>query len=121
MGASGAGQTTKDCNQIMTGGIDAVMSEALVLAAKSRLSPVNVVEVLIDGATRCWALEVRAPMILKRELNPGFKVSRQLKDLRIVGETTHAVGVSTPITAFAREMYKAMVIAGMVISTTRWW
>ena len=112
MGASGAGQTTKACNQIMTGGIYAVMSEALVLAAKSGLDPAKVVEVLVGGAARCWALEVRAPKILKRELNPGFKASMQLKDLRIVGETAHAVGVSTPMTALAREMYEAMVIAG---------
>lgn len=112
MGASGAGQTTKACNQIMTGGIYAVMSEALVLAAKSGLDPAKVVEVLVGGAARCWALEVRAPKILKRELNPGFKASMQLKDLRIVGETAHAVGVSAPMTALAREMYEAMVIAG---------
>jgi 2-hydroxy-3-oxopropionate reductase len=112
MGPSGAGQTTKACNQIMTGGIYAVMSEALVLAAKSGLDPAKVVEVLSGGAARCWALEVRAPKILKRELNPGFKASMQYKDLNIVAETARAEGVPTPITALTRELYAAMLAAG---------
>lgn len=112
MGPSGAGQTTKACNQIMTGGIYAVMSEALVLAAKSGLDPAKVVEVLAGGAARCWALEVRAPKILKRELNPGFKASMQYKDLNIVAETARAEGVPTPITALTRELYAAMLAAG---------
>jgi 2-hydroxy-3-oxopropionate reductase len=112
MGPSGAGQTTKACNQIMTGGIYAVMAEALVLAAKSGLDPAKVVDVLSSGAARCWALEVRAPKILKRELNPGFKASMQYKDLNIVAETARAEGVPTPVTALVREMYSAMLVAG---------
>jgi len=112
MGPSGAGQTTKACNQVMTGGIYAVMAEALVLAAKSGLDPAKVVDVLSSGAARCWALEVRAPKILKRELNPGFKASMQYKDLNIVAETARAEGVPTPVTALVREMYSAMVAAG---------
>ena len=112
MGPSGAGQTTKACNQIMTGGIYAVMAEALVLAAKSGLDPAKVVDVLSSGAARCWALEVRAPKILKRELNPGFKASMQYKDLNIVAETARAEGVPTPVTALVREMYSAMLAAG---------
>lgn len=112
MGSSGAGQTTKACNQIMTGGIYAVMAEALVLAAKAGLDPAKVVEVLAGGAARCWALEVRAPKILKRELQPGFKASMQYKDLNIVAETARAEGVPTPITALTRELYAAMLAAG---------
>jgi 2-hydroxy-3-oxopropionate reductase len=112
MGASGAGQTTKACNQIMTGGIYAVMAEALVLAAKSGLDPAKVVDVLSSGAARCWALEVRAPKILRRELNPGFKASMQYKDLNIVAETARAEGVPAPVTALVREMYSAMLVAG---------
>lgn len=112
MGASGSGQVTKAANQIMTGGIYAVMAEALVLAAKSGLDPERVVEVLSAGAARCWALEVRAPRILKRELAAGFKSSMQLKDLYIVGETARAEGVPTPVTALVRELYAAMVNAG---------
>jgi 2-hydroxy-3-oxopropionate reductase len=112
MGPSGAGQLTKACNQIMTAGIYAVMSEALVLAAKSGLDPVKVVEVLSSGAARCWALEVRAPRILKRELTPGFKAAMQYKDLNIVAEAARTVGVPMPVTGVVRELYNAMLTAG---------
>src|SRR3990172_4904719 len=89
-----------------------IMAEVLVLAAKSGLDPAKVVDVLSSGAARCWALEVRAPNILKRELNPGFKASMQYKDLNIVAETARAEGVPTPVTALVREMYSAMLVAG---------
>jgi 2-hydroxy-3-oxopropionate reductase len=112
MGPSGAGQMTKACNQIMTAGIYAVMSEALVLAAKSGLDPAKVVEVLSNGAARCWALEVRAPRILKRELTPGFKAAMQYKDLNIVAEAARTVGVPMPVTGVVRELYNAMLTAG---------
>jgi len=112
MGPSGAGQVTKACNQVMTGGIYAVMAEALVLAQKSGLDPAKVVEVLVGGAARCWALEVRAPRILKRELLPGFKAAMQYKDLNIVGETARAEGVPMPVTAVVRELYAAMLADG---------
>ncbi len=112
MGLSGAGQVTKACNQVMTGGIYAVMAEALVLAQKSGLDPAKVVDVLVGGAARCWALEVRAPKILKRELLPGFKAAMQYKDLNIVGETARAEGVPMPVTAVVRELYAAMLADG---------
>lgn len=112
MGPSGAGQLTKACNQIMTAGIYAVMSEALVLAAKSGLDPARVVEVLSSGAARCWALEVRAPKVLRRELAPGFKASLQYKDLNIVAEAARALGVPMPVTSVVRELYHAMIVAG---------
>ena len=112
MGPSGAGQTTKACNQIMTGGIYAVMAEALVLAAKSGLDPAKVVEVLSGGAARCWGLEVRAPKLLQRDLNPGFKAAMQYKDLNIATETGRVEGVPMPVTGLVRELYAAMVVAG---------
>ena len=112
LGPSGAGQTTKACNQIMTSGIYAVMAEALVLAAKSGLDPAQVVDVLSSGAARCWGLEVRAPRILRRELGPGFKAEHQYKDLNIAGEAARAAGAPTPVTALVRELYAAMIVAG---------
>lgn len=112
MGPSGAGQLTKACNQIMTAGIYAVMSEALVLAAKGGLDPARVVEVLSSGAARCWALEVRAPKLLRRDLAPGFKASLQYKDLNIVAEAARALGVPMPVTGVVRELYHAMIVAG---------
>ena len=112
VGESGAGQFAKACNQIIVAGTMAVMAEALVLAQKGGVDPAKVVEAISGGAARCWALEVRAPQILRRELKPGFKAYMQHKDLNIVLDTGKAYGVPLPVTAVVQQLYRAMLAAG---------
>jgi 2-hydroxy-3-oxopropionate reductase len=112
VGESGAGQTAKACNQIVVAATMAAMGEALVLAAKSGVDPARVVEAIRGGAARCWALEVRAPQILRRDLQAGFKAYMQYKDLNIVLDAGRAEQVSLPVTATVRELYTAMLAAG---------
>jgi 2-hydroxy-3-oxopropionate reductase len=112
VGESGAGQTAKACNQIVVAATMAAMGEALVLAAKSGVDPARVVEAIRGGAARCWALEVRAPQILRRDLQAGFKAYMQYKDLNIVLDAGRVEQVSLPVTATVRELYTAMLAAG---------
>lgn len=112
IGDSGAGQTTKACNQIVVAATMAGMGEALVLAAKSGVNPARVVEAIRGGAARCWALDVRAPQILRRDLQAGFKAHMQYKDLNIVLDTGRAEQVPLPVTSTVRELYTAMMAAG---------
>lgn len=112
VGESGAGQTAKAANQIIVAGTMAVMGEALVLAAKSGVDPARVIDAISGGAARCWALEVRAPQILRRDLGPGFKAYMQYKDLNIVADAGRSVQAPTPVTAVVRELYAAMLAAG---------
>ena len=112
VGGPGAGQVTKVCNQIITAGTMAAMSEALVLAAKAGADVERVIEAIRGGAARCWALEVRAPQILRRELEPGFKAYMQYKDLNIVLDAGKTYQVALPVTGTVRELYTAMLAAG---------
>ena len=112
IGEIGAGQTAKACNQIVVAATMAAMGEALVLAAKSGVDPARVVDAIKSGAARCWALEVRAPQILRRDLKAGFKAYMQYKDLNIVLDTGRAEQVALPVTAATRELYTAMMAAG---------
>jgi 2-hydroxy-3-oxopropionate reductase len=112
VGESGAGQTAKAANQIIVAGTMAAMAEALVLTAKSGVDPARVIEAISGGAARCWALEVRAPQILRRDLGPGFKAYMQYKDLNIVADAGRAVQAPLPVTAVVRELYAAMLAAG---------
>jgi 2-hydroxy-3-oxopropionate reductase len=88
------------------------MSEALVLAAKAGADVERVIEAIRGGAARCWALEVRAPQILRRELEPGFKAYMQYKDLNIVLDAGKTYQVALPVTGTVRELYTAMLAAG---------
>jgi len=112
VGGNGAGQVAKACNQIMVAGTMAAMGEALVLAAKAGVDVARVIEALQAGAARCWALEVRAPQILRRELQPGFKARMQYKDLNIILDAGKTYGVALPVTGTVRELYTAMLTAG---------
>ncbi|MFQ5595229.1 MAG: 2-hydroxy-3-oxopropionate reductase [Anaerolineae bacterium] len=112
VGESGAGQTAKAANQIIVAGTMAAMAEALVLTAKSGVDPARVIEAISGGAARCWALEVRAPQILRRDLGPGFKAQMQYKDLNIVADAACAVQAPLPVTAVVRELYAALLAAG---------
>ena len=112
VGGPGAGQVTKVCNQIIAAGTMAAMSEALVLAAKAGADVERVIEAIRGGAARCWALEVRAPQILRRELEPGFKAYMQYKDLNIVLDAGKTYQVALPVTGTVRELYTAMLAAG---------
>lgn len=112
VGGAGAGQVTKVCNQIIAAGTIAAMSEALVLAAKAGADVERVIEAIRGGAARCWALEVRAPQILRRELEPGFKAYMQYKDLNIVLDAGKTYQVALPVTGTVRELYTAMLAAG---------
>ncbi len=112
VGESGAGQIAKACNQTIVAGTMAVIAEALVLAAKSGVDPGRVLEAIQGGAAHSWALEMRAPRLLRRQMAPGFKAQMQYKDLRIIAETGQAAGVPMPVTAVVRELYAAMVAAG---------
>jgi 2-hydroxy-3-oxopropionate reductase len=112
VGANGAGQVTKACNQIVAVGTIAAMSEALVLAAKAGADVARVIEAIRGGAARCWALEVKAPRILRRELEPGFKAYMQYKDLNIVLDAGRTYQVPLPVTGTVRELYSALMAAG---------
>jgi 2-hydroxy-3-oxopropionate reductase len=112
VGGNGAGQVAKACNQIVVAGTMAAMGEALVLAAKAGANVERVVEAIRGGAARCWALDVRAPQILRRDLGPGFKARMQYKDLNIVLDAGKTYQVALPVTGAVRELYTAMLAAG---------
>jgi 2-hydroxy-3-oxopropionate reductase len=112
IGGNGAGQVTKACNQTVVAGTMAAMAEAMVLAAKAGVDVERVIDAIKGGAARCWALEVRAPQILRRDLAPGFKAYMQYKDLNIVLDAGRTYQVSLPVTSTVRELYSAMIAAG---------
>jgi 2-hydroxy-3-oxopropionate reductase len=113
IGASGAGQVAKACNQILTGvGIMAV-AEAFNFAAKSGVDPAKVREALMGGFAYSRILENHGQRMLDRNFKPGFKAWMHQKDLRIVMEEAHRLGLSVPAAAATAQMFNAMVGSGL--------
>ena len=107
-GPSGAGQTTKACNQIVVAAQMVSVSEALVFAEKAGADLEAVVDAISGGAAGCWTLDNRAPSMIEGDFDPGFFASYQYKDLRIAMEAGEAFGAPMAGTAVAHELYKAM-------------
>jgi 2-hydroxy-3-oxopropionate reductase len=107
-GPSGAGQTTKACNQIVVAAQMVSVSEALVFAEKAGADLEAVVDAISGGAAGCWTLDNRAPSMIEGDFDPGFFASYQYKDLRIAMEAGEAFGAPMAGTAVAHELYKTM-------------
>lgn len=112
VGESGAGNIAKLCNQIVVAINISAVSEALILAKKAGVDPDLVYKAIRGGLAGSTVMEAKAPMMMDRNFNPGFKVDFHIKDLNNVLETSHGVGVSLPLTAQVMEIMQAIKVDG---------
>ncbi|WP_102109883.1 NAD(P)-dependent oxidoreductase [Oceaniglobus roseus] len=106
IGESGAGQTTKMCNQIAIAGLVQGLSEALHFAEKAGLDGHAVVEVISQGAAGSWQMANRYETMLANHFDHGFAVNWMRKDLGICLATANENGASLPVTALVDQFYK---------------
>jgi len=113
IGPVGAGQVAKACNQILTGvGVMAV-AEALSFATKSGVDAAKVRTALMGGFAGSRILENHGQRMLDRNFKAGFKSWMHQKDLRIVMEEAHRLGLALPAAAATAQMFNAMVGSGL--------
>lgn len=113
VGAIGAGQVAKACNQILTGVTVAAVAEAFSLAAKSGVDPAKVREALLGGFAYSRILDNHGQRMLDRNFKPGFKAWMHQKDLGIVMAEAHRLGLMLPNAATTAQLYNAIVGSGL--------
>ena len=113
IGDSGAGQVAKACNQILTGVGVLAVAEAFNFAAKSGVDPAKVREALLGGFAYSKILENHGQRMLDRNFKPGFKAWMHQKDLRIIMEEAHRLGLMLPSAAATAQVFNAIVGSGM--------
>ena len=113
IGDSGAGQVAKACNQILTGVGVLAVAEAFNFAAKSGVDPAKVREALLGGFAYSKILENHGQRMLDRNFKPGFKAWMHQKDLRIIMEEAHRLGLMLPAAAATAQVFNAIVGSGM--------
>ncbi|PTX58864.1 3-hydroxyisobutyrate dehydrogenase [Melghirimyces profundicolus] len=111
-GPIGAGQTVKACNQIMCGLNLLGMVEALSFAKKAGVDPETMIRVTTQGAAGSWALSNLAPRVIKGDLDPGFSVRFQQKDLRIVLEEAERLALPLLGTAQVHQLLRSVQAHG---------
>src|SRR5262249_52671628 len=113
VGGNFAGQGVKSCNQGLAAATGLAMGEALALGTKAGGDPQEIVDVLSNGAARCWALGVGAPEVLKGNFQPGFKSKLQYKDLGLALELSRGIDAPMPVTGVVHEFYKSAIAQGL--------
>jgi len=112
VGDIGAGNTTKLANQIMVAVNIAGLSEALVLGSKAGVDPERIFEAVRGGLAGSNCLNAKAPLIMERKFDPGFRIRLHIKDLANALETGRNIGVPLPLTSLVMEFMQALRVAG---------
>jgi 2-hydroxy-3-oxopropionate reductase len=91
----------------------AAVAEALNFARKAGVDPGPVRQALLGGFASSRILENHGGRMLQRDFKPGFKSWMHQKDLRIVLESAHDLGLALPGAAVTAQMFNAMVGSGL--------
>jgi 2-hydroxy-3-oxopropionate reductase len=105
VGASGAGQTVKLCNQLVCGINIQAICEALALGRASGVDLNLLRQVLMGGAAGSWMLDKLGPQMIEGHVGAGFRIDLMFKDLRLVQEHAQALNVPLPGTALVTSQY----------------
>jgi len=108
VGEIGAGNIAKLCNQIIVAINIAAVSEALVLAKKAGVSPDLVFQAIKGGLAGSTVMDAKAPMMMDRNFNPGFRIDLHIKDMNNIMDTAHSVGVPLPLASQVMEIMQAI-------------
>lgn len=113
IGDAGSGQVAKACNQIITAVGVASVAEALNFAARSGVDGARVREALLGGFAWSRILENHGQRMLERNFKPGFKAWMHQKDVRIVMDEAHRLGLALPTAAATMQLFNAMAGSGL--------
>ena len=113
MGDSGAGQTTKLCNQIIVGSLIAVIAEAVRLAEAAGVDAKMLPEALKGGFADSAPLQVFGARMAARTFEPSLgAVSIMLKDLENAAAVAKEKTVPLPMARTAAELYRLLTAQG---------
>ena len=96
MGGSGAGQATKACHQLLLLVTAQGVAEALTLARRSGLDPGRVRKAMLDGMASSRVLDFFGDRMVRRDFAAGIESRLYHKDLDIVLNLAHELGVALP-------------------------
>jgi len=105
VGAPGAGQTVKLCNQLICGINIQAICEALALGRASGVDLQQLRKVLLGGSAASWMLDKLGSQMIEGDASAGFRIDLMLKDLRLVAQQAQAKNVPLPATALVTTQY----------------
>ena len=90
----------------------AAAAEALAMVERAGLDVSQALTLLTASAATSRMLEVRGPLIVKRDFPAQMKLDLFMKDLHLIQEAAGALGTPVPLTDVAERLYAAAQLAG---------
>lgn len=112
IGAHGAGQVSKACNQILAAQTVAAVGEAFLLAKSSGVDPNKVRDALLGGFANSKVLELHGKRILDKNYKPGFKSELHFKDIGIALKSAQENNISIPGTVMVEKYLRKLIEQG---------
>ena len=107
MGPTGAGQTSKLCNQVIVGCAMAVLAEATRLAVNAGIDASRLPEALAGGFADSIPLQLFVPrMVQGIHAPPLGHIATMLKDLDTVIEVARDTSSPVPMSALAAQLFR---------------
>ena len=107
MGAVGAGQVTKACNQMIVACNALVIAEVVALAEKSGVEAGLIAEALAGGFADSKPLQILAPQMAESRFEPvKWHVRTLLKDLDTAVKFSREQGSATPVSGLAAQLMR---------------
>jgi 2-hydroxy-3-oxopropionate reductase len=107
LGKVGMGQMAKVCNQIVVGISFCAAAEAMTLGTKAGIKPELLQQVLNSGSAHSWAMNTRIPQVIEGNMEPGFMIDLQHKDLGLAVESGRDFHVPLNFASLAYQAYEA--------------
>jgi 3-hydroxyisobutyrate dehydrogenase len=107
MGPTGAGQTTKLCNQVIVGCAMAVLAEATRLASNAGIDAGKLPEALAGGFADSIPLQLFVPRMVQGIHSPPLgHIATMLKDLDTVADVARATSTPVPMATLAGQIFR---------------
>jgi 3-hydroxyisobutyrate dehydrogenase len=107
MGPTGAGQTTKLCNQVIVGCAMAVLAEATRLAVNAGIDATRLPEALAGGFADSIPLQLFVPRMAQGIHSPPLgHIATMLKDLDTVADVARNTSSPVPMATLAGQLFR---------------
>ena len=113
MGEQGAGQATKACHQLLLLVTAEGVAESLTLARRAGLDVERVQQAMMGGMASSRVLDFFGARMARREFEEGIESRLYHKDLHIVLNLAHDLGVAVPAGALTMQLVNGLAGRGL--------
>jgi 3-hydroxyisobutyrate dehydrogenase/2-hydroxy-3-oxopropionate reductase len=111
-GGVSMGLAAKLSQNLILSNLIQAFNEGLVLSTKAGVDPELMLEILNNSAARSGLVAYKAPFVFRRDFSTNFSTKWMHKDISLILESAHELGVPLPLTAITQQIFRAAIAAG---------